>query len=88
MSKKKTLLRIRATIGPVLAGALRNAGLTWGIVAALTEGPARSNFFPRNNLGQVAEWLKAHAWKVCIRLKPYRGFESLPVRVKSEDVST
>ena len=47
------------------------------MLTCLPNGP---NFVPRNNLGQVAEWLKAHAWKVCIRLKPYRGFESLPVR--------
>ena len=32
------------------------------------------------NYGQVAERLKAHAWKVCIGLTPYRGFESRPVR--------
>ena len=51
---------------------------------ALTGRKGGSNFFPRNNLGQVAEWLKAHAWKVCIRLKPYRGFESLPVRCRRE----
>ena len=29
--------------------------------------------------GEVAERLKAHAWKVCIG-NPYPGFESLPLR--------
>jgi hypothetical protein len=28
----------------------------------------------------VSEWLKEHAWKACIRVKPYRGFESLSLR--------
>jgi hypothetical protein len=28
----------------------------------------------------VAERLKAHAWKACIRVKPYRGFESRSLR--------
>ena len=28
----------------------------------------------------MAEWLKAHAWKVCIWCKPYQGFESLSLR--------
>ncbi len=27
--------------------------------------------------GRMAEWLKAHAWKACIELNFYRGFESL-----------
>ena len=30
--------------------------------------------------GEVSERLKEHAWKVCVRLKAYRGFESLPLR--------
>ena len=30
--------------------------------------------------GEVAEWLKAHAWKACKREKLFRGFESLPHR--------
>ena len=29
--------------------------------------------------GEVSEWSKEHAWKVCIG-NPYRGFESLPLR--------
>src|SRR5690606_32054722 len=37
---------------------------------------------PRALHGEVAEWLKAHAWKVCIRPKAYRGFESRPLRHK------
>jgi hypothetical protein len=28
----------------------------------------------------MAEWFKAHAWKVCVRVKAYRGFESLFLR--------
>ena len=32
------------------------------------------------DFGEVAEWLKAHAWKVCIPLPGYRGFESLSLR--------
>ena len=35
--------------------------------------------------GEVAEWLKAHAWKVCIRRKAYRGFESRPLRHSATD---
>ena len=30
----------------------------------------------------MAERLKAHAWKVCIGFKAYRGFESHPLRHK------
>ncbi len=30
--------------------------------------------------GGVAEWLKALAWKAGVRLKPYREFESHPLR--------
>ncbi len=30
--------------------------------------------------GEVSEWLKEHAWKVCKRVKPLRGFESRPLR--------
>ena len=42
-------------------------------------------FYPRNQLimntnGEVVEWLMAHDWKSCIRLKPYRGFKSLSLR--------
>ena len=25
--------------------------------------------------GEVSEWLKEHAWKVCKRVKPLRGFD-------------
>lgn len=28
----------------------------------------------------MAERFKAHAWKVCVRLTAYRGFESLSLR--------
>ena len=30
--------------------------------------------------GEVAEWLKAHAWKACVRGNSYREFESHPLR--------
>jgi hypothetical protein len=30
--------------------------------------------------GEVTERLKVHDWKSCVRLTPYRGFESLPLR--------
>ena len=30
--------------------------------------------------GEVSEWLKEHAWKVCKRLNPLRGFESPSLR--------
>lgn len=30
--------------------------------------------------GEVAEWSKAHAWKACMRIKPYPGFEPLSLR--------
>ena len=32
-------------------------------------------------LGEVSEWLKVHAWKACVRVKPHRGFESPPLRL-------
>ncbi len=32
------------------------------------------------NFGEVSERFKEHAWKVCVRPKAYRGFESLPLR--------
>ena len=28
----------------------------------------------------MSEWFKEHAWKACIRRKPYRGFESRSLR--------
>ena len=31
-------------------------------------------------IGEVTERLKVHDWKSCVRLTPYRGFESLPLR--------
>lgn len=31
-------------------------------------------------IGEVTERLKVHAWKACVRLKPYRGFESRLLR--------
>ncbi len=30
--------------------------------------------------GEVSEWLKEHAWKVCVRGNSYREFESHPLR--------
>ena len=30
--------------------------------------------------GEVTEWLKVHAWKVCVRGNSYREFESHPLR--------
>jgi hypothetical protein len=30
--------------------------------------------------GEVTEWLIVQHWKCCVRLKPYRGFESPPLR--------
>jgi hypothetical protein len=32
--------------------------------------------------GRVSEWPKEHDWKSCIRIPPYRGFKSHPVRHK------
>ena len=42
---------------------------------------------PLYECGEVAEWLKAHAWKACVRLKPYRGFESRSLRHQSAMLS-
>ena len=36
--------------------------------------------------GEVAEWLKAHAWKVCILRKRYREFESRSLRQDRNDM--
>src|SRR6185312_7259113 len=35
---------------------------------------------PRKICGEMSEWLKEHAWKVCKRVKPLRGFESRSLR--------
>ncbi len=35
--------------------------------------------FGSSDMGEVAEWLKAHAWKACI-CNTYQGFESLSLR--------
>lgn len=32
-------------------------------------------------IGEVAEWLKAHAWKACGFRKVAPGFESQPLRL-------
>ncbi len=32
------------------------------------------------DVGEMSEWFKEHAWKVCVRLTAYRGFESLSLR--------
>ena len=34
----------------------------------------------QDETGEMAERSKAHAWKVCMRVKPHRGFESLSLR--------
>src|SRR5438270_492410 len=35
--------------------------------------------------GEVSEWPKEQHWKCCMRLKPHRGFESLPLRFPFPD---
>ena len=42
--------------------------------------PARISKIALVSSGEVSEWLKEHAWKACIRSKPYQGFKSLPHR--------
>ncbi len=42
--------------------------------------PARISKIAFVSSGEVSEWLKEHAWKACIRSKPYQGFKSLPHR--------
>ena len=42
--------------------------------------PARISKIALVSRGEVSEWLKEHAWKACIRSKPYQGFKSLPHR--------
>src|SRR5687767_2091358 len=60
---------------------MKTSGLTAGTSSTALTGPGvAAKLRPRNESGQVAEWLKAHAWRACKRLKPFRGFESLPVR--------
>lgn len=36
----------------------------------------------RASYGEMAERLKAHAWKACVRGNLYRGFESRSLRQK------
>ena len=38
-------------------------------------------------IGEVAERFKAHAWKACVGF-PYRGFESLPRRLKLTELGS
>jgi hypothetical protein len=38
--------------------------------------------------GEMAEWFKVHAWKACVRLQPYRGFESLSLRQVNSKYAT
>ncbi|AGL62269.1 hypothetical protein L336_0566 [Candidatus Saccharimonas aalborgensis] len=33
----------------------------------------------------MTEWLKVHAWKVCVRGNPHREFESHPLRQDYSD---
>src|SRR5690606_22083009 len=48
-------------------------------VDAAADAPeGRSAMEVRTVFGEVSEWLKEHAWKVCKRVKPFRGFESRP----------
>ncbi len=35
-------------------------------------------------VGEMTEWLKVHAWKACVLLTGYRGFESLSLRRAQE----
>ena len=35
-----------------------------------------------SHLGEVSEWPKEQHWKCCNGLKPVRGFESPPLRLK------
>ena len=35
-------------------------------------------------MGEVTERLKVYDWKSYVRLTPYRGFESLPLRQESQ----
>jgi hypothetical protein len=37
---------------------------------------------PEKGKGEMLEWLKRHAWKVCISVKGYPGFESLSLRLR------
>src|SRR6056297_616216 len=39
-----------------------------------------SRTIPEKFYGEVPEWSNGLAWKVSVRVKPYRGFESLPLR--------
>src|SRR5690348_15103411 len=60
-------------------------------VAGLTLTPLRrsARLPPRNGSGQVAEWLKAHAWRACIRQKRIAGSNpALSVPDSSQRVAT
>ena len=38
--------------------------------------------------GEVTEWLKVHAWKVCVLSNGHREFESHPLRQERNNQST
>ncbi len=42
--------------------------------------PRYANALKVNPVGEMTEWLKVHAWKACVLLTGYRGFESLSLR--------
>ena len=44
--------------------------------------PYEHNAYLCTPLGEMLEWLKRHAWKVCVPVKGYPGFESLFLRIK------
>ena len=52
------------------------------LIQNLHKGNFHHLFVARQNerqIREVAERLKAHAWKACILFTGYRGFESLPL---------
>ena len=54
-------------------------GVTHGFILTLIFLSQTAKLPPGNDSGQVAEWLKAHAWKACVRQKRTEG-SNPPVR--------
>ena len=52
----------------------------WAVPSDLPfSGPGGPGFW-RAQRGEVLEWTNRHAWKACVPLTGYRGFESRPLR--------
>jgi hypothetical protein len=65
---------VRGSAFAIPGSSLLTAGPLSGLrLTALTGSNRPAKLPPRNASGQVAEWLKAHAWRACKRQKRFEG---------------